>query len=518
MARLSRMQSLPEPARGTRGLAQARLPGALLALALACGWAACERLDGTGAPGGPGPASAGGAAPGPAPVDPLRPAGLDALDADVAGAIRAALAALEAAPDDPQAWGRLGMVYHANQLPRLAVEAYDRALERDPSDGKQLYRRALSLLDLGQESAAIEALERSAGLLPGATVIPWRLGTLHLERGELELARVAFAESIERNPGFVPARLGLARVHLLFDENEQAIALLEGVLAEIPRHRHANELLRTARRQAGLADEDPGRLRGSTFEPQAYDPWEEEVLTFRAESRVARAIRLLSRDKADRALPLLEAERAEGRVDITVLGNLAEAYVALGREAEAREALQAALALAPENVRFHSELAQLCEQAGERQRAIELLERAIGFAPERAELHRQLGSLLFASQRLEEGTRALREAQRLDGRDPRSWTRLGYAELALGRRDAAREAFERAVAFEPPPSDALLALAEMHLDEGRLGPAEAELARVADGARVDRARLEALRLRAAAARAAGAGADDAGDDLGGGAH
>ncbi len=446
----------------------------------------------------------------PATAAPPRPERLEALEAPVAAAIEDALAGVAAAPTSAEAWSRLAMVYHANRLPVLALPCYERALAlgaRAPAElARDRYRRALALLDLGRAPEALADLAEARRLAPGAAVPPWREGLVRLEEGALGPARERLEEACRANAGFVPARIGLARVDLLEDRPRDAIAELEGVLAEMPRNRHAKDLLRTARLQAGLEPEDaPERARSETFEPQAYDPWEEEVLALRAETRLARAIRLLARDKADRALPLLEAERDLGHVDGTVLGNLAEAYAALGRTADARAALEQALRQAPENVRFHAELSDLCEREGRPAEALRWVERALAFAPERAELHRRAAALLLALGRAPQATAALREALRLDGRDPRLWTRLAQAELAQGDARAAEEACARALALDPDAAEPLLALCAAQLAASELERAAETLARAARHPRADGARVAELGQRLERARAGGGG-------------
>ena len=439
-------------------------------------------------------AACGGASPAP-PV----PADLAALDPLVAEAVEAALGALERTPQDPAAWAELAMVYHANQLDHLAIEAYDEALARGEDTARNQYRRALVLFGVGREDEALRGLERALELSPQASVPRWRLGEVRLERGELAAAKQAFELATRRNDSFHQAWLGLARVHLLRDEPEQALGALQRVLEDAPRHRHANALLASALRLAGRAEPEDFRFGATTFEPKVHDPWEDEVLERRAESRLARAIRLIVRERPDRAAALLETELAEGRRDITVYGNLAEAYEALGRTADARAALEEALRLAPRNVRFHADLSVLLAEEERFEEALGVLGRALAFAPERAELHLLRWRVLARLGRSEEALAALRRSLELDGRDPRRWVRLANAELAHGDADRAVQAFEEAAAFAPAPPDVLVGLAQALLVAGRLDEAQTALTQAAAHPRADAERIDELGRRLARA-------------------
>ena len=405
---------------------------------------------------------------------------LGALEPTVAERVRAALERTKDAPDDLQAWSELAMVYHANRLYRFAVEVYDHVArsERDraaASAGKTLYRRGLCLVELGDIEEARSDVAAAVELAPSAAVPPWRLGMLDIELGRLEEARASFERAIDRNAGFVPAWVGLARVHLQADRNEDALAVLRKVLAEAPRNRHALALERTARLQAGLPESESGRFRSASFEPQAYDPWEDEVLTRRVETPLARAIRFLSRGRAERAVTILEREHEADPTDHMVLLNLVEAYGALGRTQDEQRALSSGLERDPNQLRFLLGLADLYEDQDQLDLALEQLQRAATVAGPRAEVQRRLSRVQAKRGEPEEAVAALREALRLDGRDPRQWSRLGQLELARGNHEGALAAFEEAARFPAPSIRTLTGLARAALETGALARAREAL-------------------------------------------
>jgi tetratricopeptide (TPR) repeat protein len=63
------------------------------------------------------------------------------------------------------------------------------------------------------------------------------------------------------------------------------------------------------------------------------------------------------------------------------------------------------------------------------------------------------------------------EATRFAPENPDAWCWLGTAELALHRKDAARKDFEQGLSLEPAHENALLGLAELHLEAGEASAA-----------------------------------------------
>lgn len=100
--------------------------------------------------------------------------------------------------------------------------------------------------------------------------------------------------------------------------------------------------------------------------------------------------------------------------------NMGLALQSLGEKAAARRALEAALPLAPESTDPPYYLARFLGQEGDRQEALRLLAGARRLRPEQARLPLLEGELLLELGRVEEGRTALREAARLDPGDRRA--------------------------------------------------------------------------------------------------
>ncbi|MCA9295574.1 MAG: hypothetical protein KC983_03635, partial [Phycisphaerales bacterium] len=89
------------------------------------------------------------------------PTSFDTFHPASADHIRAMIAAVRAAPDDLEAWTRLGMVYHANDLRELAAPCYEFVIARAPNAARPLYYAALLNYDRGYIETAFAYLNRA---------------------------------------------------------------------------------------------------------------------------------------------------------------------------------------------------------------------------------------------------------------------------------------------------------------------------------------------------------------------
>jgi tetratricopeptide (TPR) repeat protein len=145
----------------------------------------------------------------------------------------------------------------------------------------------------------------------------------------------------------------------------------------------------------------------------------------------------------------------------------AESAHVTGRFRLARDLFRRARELEPEDVEVLVKLATSHHALGDPEAAWRWLDRALRIAPRAFDPWYSKGMFLIAEERHAEATDAFRTAA---GRSSgalraRAVNSLGLALLALGRRDEAIRAFERA-AGEPTEVDALVNRAVLHLEDG----------------------------------------------------
>ena len=404
------------------------------------------------------------------------------LEADLSSFQPAAIAKIEplraAVREDPSAdtWGRLGIAYYANEIPTLAKACLVEATKRAPGDARLWYVLARAQADLGDEAAALAAIERCIALRPDSSTALLQKGNVLLDRGELDAAARAFAAARAAAPEDPGGWIGLARVHLQRDENEPAIEILLVLHEEQPGNAYVNGLLSTAYRQAGRADLAQQFVPdGGGLEPRATSPWDAEIYSLKADTflvRWYRAAALRDNGKLAEAIPLFEEliEEEPGNTAIAVL--LAGSYLDAGRVADAGRAYARALAVEPEHRLALLGRARVQARQGRMPEALATVEAVLARHPSYGRAYFIKGSLLNEDGDRAGALEAYRRSLALDERNPGTRMAIGLLELDLERWDDARATFEKATTASSVAADAWVGLARALVELGRYGDAE----------------------------------------------
>ncbi|HKQ60961.1 MAG TPA: tetratricopeptide repeat protein, partial [Candidatus Polarisedimenticolaceae bacterium] len=263
-----------------------------------------------------------------APAPPL-PADLGAYDPAVARLFSESAAAVGRSPQEGEAWARLAMAYHANDLFVLAVSCYEQALVLRQGEARWWYLLAQARERGGDADRAIEAIGEAIardGSYPPAL---WRRGEWLLDRGELDPAERDFRAALALDPHDPSAAAGLARVLLERKQPDQAVPVLQALLAGAPQDAYARLLLGTALRQLGRTAEAEAELAKSGAGQRVIrnDPWSAALVAFQVStsSRLQLAAGYLQQGEVPPALQLLERLEHERPDDPDVLTRLGQA-------------------------------------------------------------------------------------------------------------------------------------------------------------------------------------------------
>src|SRR4029077_3614900 len=178
--------------------------------------------------------------------------------------------------------------------------------------------------------------------------------------------------------------VGLARVYLQRGETARAAGLLERLVASGPSDPYMMQLLGTAYRRLGRADEAASASGvGARGEAQWSDAWTDEMLAFR------RGYAALLRDATSyvvagqfpAAIRILEQLRREKPDDLVLRAHLGQVYVAAGRDAEGVPLLEQVIASAPDRFEAHVDLATGYMHQGDLAKARTEVERAVSLNP-----------------------------------------------------------------------------------------------------------------------------------------
>jgi tetratricopeptide (TPR) repeat protein len=172
---------------------------------------------------------------------------------------------------------------------------------------------------------------------------------------------------------------------------------------------------------------------------------------------------------------------------------LGASLLAMGDLAAATRELEQAVKLAPREALARLQLAKVHEQGGNWAGAVEQYRVLRELAPEEPEYAYGLGKAYLS---LSEW--CLRELRQVDRGAARVQQALGHNYRVQGKRELAMRAFERAARADPTLPEIHLALAQIHLEEGRWAEARQEIERELSlvpesaGARALQQRLRAM--------------------------
>lgn len=398
----------------------------------------------------------------PAQLEPVAPpADLEQMNAPVRLQYRAAFERLEEVRESGEpagralgeAYGRIGMLFHAYQDWDQALPAYRNAEALDPGELRWPYYRGLVEQKRGDLDAAEGAIARALEIDPGYFAARVVAAEIRLARGALPEADAAFVEILERDPTLVSAWVGRAKIALARRAPDEALGYLREALAREPDDSEILYLVgqayaargdrETARRylaavprrnimRESLEVGDTLRAEVAALVTGSRSHTREGVLAAVGENyRLA----LVEFEQALAAAPglttarfgkalvhyqLKDFERARAQLEellathpdhvnaVELLGSL---ELAEGNLAAAEELLRRALELDPLAERSHQELGELLRRTGRAAEALEHYELALQTAPAMAEAHFGRCVALLALGRTQEAGAALARAR-----------------------------------------------------------------------------------------------------------
>ena len=145
----------------------------------------------------------------------------------------------------------------------------------------------------------------------------------------------------------------------------------------------------------------------------------------------------------------------------------------LGRLEEAEASYMQAIAFKPDYAEAHSNLGVMFQELGRLEKAEASLTQAIAFKPDYAEAHNNLGITLQELGRLEEAEASFTQATTLKPDYAEAHNNLGVVLQELGRLKEAEASYKQAIAFKPDYADAHNNLGTTLQKLGRLEEAQA---------------------------------------------
>lgn len=383
--------------------------------------------------------------------------------------------------DRAVSWNGLGNVYLATNQYAPAVEAYQKAIQLDPTDAwpyhnlgfvqKQVgqYQRAIGLylqaIDrfkdkrsaaiswnnlgnvyslLGRQPDAVEAYQTAIDLRPDYA-LPWNsLGEIYLEQQQPAEAIKAFEAAIQREPGYVLAWKNLGDACWQQRQFDETIRAYDKAIELDPRYAWPYHHL-------GQVYDERGDYE------LALKYYEEAIarhVNREHQAVLAEKMGDLYRIMAETGQAIEAYRRASGfdPAYASPWYSLGNVYAGQDQDEEAILAYRRAIELKPADPWPYHNLAVVYEKREVYGEAIALYRQAIErhrTDRERAVSWDSLGNVYSDLGRLEESVQAFRESIRLNAEYALPWNSLGDVYHQLGDYEHAAEAYQKAIALDP---------------------------------------------------------------------
>jgi tetratricopeptide (TPR) repeat protein len=282
--------------------------------------------------------------------------------------------ALEIRPNLPEAHACLGMIYLGTGEYELAVEEYDRALQADPANDEFSGGLARAYEALNQLEHAEITYQRAIRLRPHYWGSYNNLGGYYYRSGKYDRAVEMFRHVVSLAPDGIRGFSNLGAAYFMQARTEEAIHAFEQSMALQPNYRAASNLgtLYFYEKHDFAAAADAYR-KAITLNDRDYVVW----------ANLGAALKWLgaldeSQKAYESAIARAEESRRLNPRNATIVGALAEYNAAVGKEDRARELLQNALELKPNEPSLMLRAAVIYEcHFKERETALAWLGRAV---------------------------------------------------------------------------------------------------------------------------------------------
>ncbi len=393
-------------------------------------------------------------------VEPIPEADLSGLEPGVAERLataRRALVEVLAAPDASEAergrlYGETGKVFHAHHAFGIAEACYRNAAELLPDEIEWPYLLGFLYQDSGRFEAARESYLRVLALSPDHPFATLRTAQVEVALGELERAeprarRLADAEGLAAAAHELLGRIAAAR-----EDWAAAVRHYEAALELEPEADRLRVPLGLAFRNLGEIERarDALAAAGET-KLTVFDPALREIgsLTASSEMYLTTAAQAVKRERYELAEEAYRGALALNPENVRAHVNLAELLARRGALEEAEASARRALDLDPESFFGWFNLAAIAEAAGRHGEALGYWEKAVERDPEHVRANFRLGgALLRAGDYVRAAGRLRAAVERAPG-----FVQARYLEalalVAQGKMGAARAALEEAVEIAP---------------------------------------------------------------------
>lgn len=424
---------------------------------------------------------------------------------DFSAAVNYAQQAAKSAPQNPELWFLLGYAARLDQKYQLSIDSYNRGLKQQPNSIRGLAGLAQTYARMGQTQQAEQLLKRVIDANPKDATSLQLAGELILPTDPT--AALTFLQRAEAVQPTAHTDLLMAHAYDRLGQRDQSLQWLNRAKSRGP---HDPEVLRA------VAGEyrDEGKYDDALATLQAIPNKNADV-----QAEIAYTYQLAGKQQEAASLYARLAKAAKGNIGLNL--SAAQAWINLGKPEEAKEFLDAAQRVDPNNYRLHAILASEAESEdrlseaeqqyklalsnlpafvpegplypielhlnlyetyvrkddaanakGELQAAAAAIQQVKVADAQRPEMLRLRAAVEAASGDLDAANRDLKDALALAPNNVNSLMNFGTLLWKLGQKDTARETFNKVLQLDPNNRQALSALGYLARDAGDSRTAE----------------------------------------------
>ncbi len=371
-----------------------------------------------------------------------------------------------AAAELADAYGELGMIYHAQDLTAPAEVAYINAHRLAPRDKRWPYLLAHLYADASKLPQAMKTFETVLAIDDKDVPTQIYLGQLYFQNGELDKAQALFERALADKDARAAALSGLGKVALAQGQYRQAVERLEEALKLWPNASRLRQPLAMAYR--GLGDSAKAQANLARHVPNGAEPGLSDPTVDLMSSKVVVSRVLLRRGQRygkegrfDLAEKEFRAAVASDPTNAEALANLGISLANLGRTEEAQARLIESLALDDTSALAHFSLAVVYDRQDLEAAAIEQYFATIQRDPGNVQALVYLADARMRSGSAAEAARFYRQALDKSADSPRIAISLAMALIRAGRHAEARKVLETAYSKQPRNAEIINALARL---------------------------------------------------------
>lgn len=296
------------------------------------------------------------------------------------------------------AYGELGALYHVHFVFPAAEDCYHNATQLAPNEFRWFYYAAYLIDTNGPTLQALELYEQARTLKPGYKALNVRMGTALLDLNEPGQAQAAYEQVVDATGLEAASLYGLGQVALLRRDYDTAIDAFSRALTYDPAASRIHYPLAQALRATGRNDAAKTQLALRGDQPPSFrDPQIESLEALKIGSRIhfIRAMKAIKRQEYRAASESFHKGLESEPDNVLARISYARTLYLIDNRTEARQALETALAIQPDNPLCLFLLGVSAEEEGDITMAAGYYRRAIQSMPEHAGAHHYLANQYY---------------------------------------------------------------------------------------------------------------------------